>query len=58
MKDKEALFKKFVNNPKYTSTILQTINEYNFADKYFLMLSFDDEVVVLYQKGNDIKVKK
>jgi len=58
MKDKEALFKKFVNNPKYTSTILQTINEYDFADSYFLILSLDDEVVVLYKKGNDIKVKK
>jgi hypothetical protein len=58
MKDKEALFKKFVNNPKYTSMILQTINEYDFTNRYFLMLSFDDEVVVLYKKGNDIKVKK
>jgi hypothetical protein len=58
MKDKEALFKKFVNNPTYTSTILQTINEYNFADNYFLILPLDDEVVVLYQEGNDIKVKE
>jgi hypothetical protein len=57
MKDKEALFKKFVNNPKYTSTILQTINEHDFA-KQSLVLMVEDEIVVLVQKGNDIKVRK
>ena len=57
MKDKEALFKKFVNNPKYTSTILQTINQHDFA-KQSLVLMVEDEIVVLVQKGNDIKVRK
>jgi hypothetical protein len=57
MKDKEALFKKFVNNPTYTSTILQTINEHDFV-KQSLVLMVEDEIFVLVQKGNDIKVKK
>lgn len=57
MKDKEALFKKFVNNPTYTRLILKTINEHDFS-KYTLVLYYEEQFIELYQAGNDIKVKK
>lgn len=57
MKDKEALFKKFVNNPTYTSMILDVINEHDFS-KRTLVLYYEEQFIRLYQKGNDIKVKK
>jgi hypothetical protein len=57
MKDKEALFKKFVNNPTYTSMILDVINKHDFS-KRTLVLYYEEQFIRLYQKGNDIKVKK
>ena len=55
--EKKELFKRLVNNPKYTAEILQTINTHNFA-KQSLVLMLEDEIIVLVQKGNDIKVKE
>jgi hypothetical protein len=57
MKDKEALFKKFVNNPYYTNTILMAINYHDFS-KQSLKYTIEDITFELTQKGNDIKVKK
>jgi hypothetical protein len=57
MKDKEALFKKFVNNPYYTNAILRVINYHDFS-KQPLKYTIEDITFELHQVGNDIKVRK
>ena len=57
METKSKIFKRLLNNPKYTGEILQAINNHNF-DKGVLKIQLEGETIELEQVGNNIKVKK
>ena len=57
METKKDIFKKLLNNSKYTGQILQAINNHDFKDGV-LKLDIEENVIELIQVGNDIKVKE
>lgn len=57
MGTKKDIFKKLLNNSKYTGQILQAINNHDFKDGV-LKLDIEEHVIELIQVGNDIKVKE
>lgn len=56
MKKKE-LFKKLLNDRKYSAELLIAINTHDFS-KSSLKLTIEDNTFELIQVGNDIKVKE
>jgi hypothetical protein len=56
MEAKKELFKKLLNNPKYTDSILQGIKAHDFTKKP-LVVHLEGNTFELIQEGNDIKVK-
>jgi len=57
METKKDIFKRLLNNPKYTGEILQAVNNHDFKDGN-LKIQLEGEPLELIQVGNDIKVKE
>lgn len=57
MKDKEALFKKLLNDREHSAELLIVVNTHDFSRKP-LKYIYKGITFELIQVGNDIKVKK
>lgn len=55
--NKKELFKRLLNNPKYSTELLIAINCHNF-DKEPMVIQLEGNTFELIQEGNDIKVKE